>query len=262
MKFKSISKKLIAVLLASALVCSFTGCGVMTVLEEIGSLEDEEDFSYDDHEDEYEQEESYEVKPEEVEEENYVLITEEEEAADTQEEAGEISPASSKSYPVSVYNDIKKNHPGSYMPDHVGTFDAEDIYGNPVNEGIFSNKDITIVNIWGTYCGPCISEMPELGEWAKDLPENVQIIGLCIDVDSADGAREAQSIVEKAGADFTHIAAGTSEFYSILSGVYAVPTTFMVDRLGNIIEIDDGVGVNPEGYKKAMEDYLGELGKY
>lgn len=55
-------------------------------------------------------------------------------------------------------------------------FEVTDLEGNPVGESnsIFENTDITVVNCWGTFCTPCIDEMPELEEWTKEMPDNVQ----------------------------------------------------------------------------------------
>ena len=61
-------------------------------------------------------------------------------------------------------------------------FTAKDLQGNEVTEEIFAGKDLTVLNIWGTFCPPCIREMPELGEWARAMPENVQLIGLITDI--------------------------------------------------------------------------------
>ena len=61
-------------------------------------------------------------------------------------------------------------------------FTAENLALESVDSSIFAEKDLTVLNVWGTFCGPCINEMPELGEWQRALPENVQIIGLVADV--------------------------------------------------------------------------------
>ena len=42
------------------------------------------------------------------------------------------------------------------------TFESQDLDGNKITSDIFSNNIITMINIWGTFCGPCIREMPEL----------------------------------------------------------------------------------------------------
>ena len=57
-------------------------------------------------------------------------------------------------------------------------FKSVDLEGNEIDNSIFANADITVLNFWGTYCGPCINEMPELEAWNKELPDNIQIIGV------------------------------------------------------------------------------------
>ena len=43
-------------------------------------------------------------------------------------------------------------------------FTAQDLDGNTVDESIFADYEVTMVNLWGTFCGPCLQEMPDLGE--------------------------------------------------------------------------------------------------
>ncbi|MDE7130406.1 MAG: TlpA family protein disulfide reductase [Lachnospiraceae bacterium] len=144
---------------------------------------------------------------------------------------------------------------GSAMP----AFTAKDLDGNTVTESIFSDKDLTVVNIWGTFCGPCIREMPELGTWAKDMPDNVQLIGLVIDIAGDEDTEHhdlAVSIMQNADADFTQLVAN-QDFADILKDVYGVPTTMFVDKDGNIVG-DPIIGANVDGYKEFVEDYLNE----
>lgn len=142
---------------------------------------------------------------------------------------------------------------GAKMP----SFTATDLNGNTVTESIFSEKDLTVVNIWGTFCGPCVGEMPELGTWAQEMPDNVQLIGLVIDVADEEDTEHrdlAVSIMEKAGADFTQIIAN-QDFADILKDIYGVPTTIFVDKEGNIVG-DSIIGADVDGYKQFVEEYL------
>lgn len=150
-------------------------------------------------------------------------------------------------------SDSKQADSGAKMP----SFTATDLNGNTVTESIFSEKDLTVVNIWGTFCGPCVGEMPELGTWAQEMPDNVQLIGLVIDVAGEEDTEHrdlAVSIMEKAGADFTQIIAN-QDFADILKDVYGVPTTIFVDKEGNIVG-DAIVGADVDGYKQFVEEYL------
>ena len=82
--------------------------------------------------------------------------------------------------------------PGADLVGQVLSFESEDIDGNPVSsEDIFSQHEITMVNIWATWCGPCKSELEELGEIDRRLSsKDCAILGICIDADeSPDEAR-------------------------------------------------------------------------
>lgn len=83
-------------------------------------------------------------------------------------------------------NFFEEQEPGQEagLPDKIPAFKAKDLDGNEVTDSIFKEKDLTVVNIWGTFCTPCVEEMPELGEWAKEMPDNVQIVGLVCDIES------------------------------------------------------------------------------
>ena len=62
------------------------------------------------------------------------------------------------------------------------TFTAKNLDKEDIDSSIFADKDLTVLNVWETFCGPCINEMPELAAWAKEMPENVQIVGLVADI--------------------------------------------------------------------------------
>lgn len=137
-------------------------------------------------------------------------------------------------------------------------FTATDLEGNTVTESIFADKDLTVLNIWGTFCGPCVGEMPELGEWAKEMPDNVQMVGLVIDINGEEDTKQrdaAVDITSKAGAEFTQIIVN-QDFAPVLKDVLGVPTTMFIDKDGNIAG-DPILGADVDGYKKFVEEYLG-----
>ena len=145
----------------------------------------------------------------------------------------------------------------NYVPaDPDLAFESQDIYGNPVSSDIFSKADVTVVNIWGTFCDPCIGELPHLEEWRQDMPDNVQIIGIVCNSYEADdrGAQDAQFLVEQAGVKYTNIITG-SDMYDLMSQFEYVPTTILVDREGNRIG-EPITGAYVDAYKKAVSDYL------
>ena len=140
-------------------------------------------------------------------------------------------------------------------------FTTNDIDGNEVTQSIFANKDLTVVNIWGTFCGPCINEMPELGAWEKELPDNVQIVGLIVDISSTDDETQiaaAKQITEKADVGFVNLIGGNGAFDELISSIVGVPTTIFVDKSGNIVgEII--VGADVDRYKSFVNKYVEAL---
>lgn len=64
------------------------------------------------------------------------------------------------------------------FPSAVNVFSTTDLEGNTVTNDIFSQADLTVVNFWGTFCNPCINEMPELAKWNEEMPDNVQMLSL------------------------------------------------------------------------------------
>lgn len=140
-----------------------------------------------------------------------------------------------------------------------GNFKSETLEGEKVTQEIFSKADLTMVNIWGTFCGPCIQEMPELGELSREYEDQgLQMIGMLCDVEEA-GDEAALEIVEKTQADYQHIVASQELKLGILEKVYAVPTTIFVDREGTQIgEIYSGAR-DKDGWTAVIEDLLKEV---
>lgn len=135
--------------------------------------------------------------------------------------------------------------------------------GDVFDESNFEDYDITMINIWATFCGPCISELPELEELYEDLPENVNLVGLCTDY-SENTAEDVKSLMEEAGITYTNIAGSTTINDSLLKNIQYVPTTIFVDNEGNIIgEVQIGVprGDAKESYMTMIEDRLEAIGK-
>lgn len=136
----------------------------------------------------------------------------------------------------------------------VGAFTTTDLDGNEVTESIFSGYDLTVINVWGTFCGPCIGEMPELARWHKELPENVQLIGLVSDVNEGGDVSAAQKILSDTGVEFVNLLSSNS-LIPLLSMSQYVPTTYFVDSEGKMVG-DPIVGADVNGYKQFVEEYL------
>ena len=142
------------------------------------------------------------------------------------------------------------------FPVNMPEFSTTDMDGNKVTNDTFADYDLTVVNFWATYCNPCIDELPELTEWKKELPDNVNLIGLLVDVDEkgSDQYKLAEKIIKETGADYQHLIA-TEEFDDMISNLVGVPTTFFVDSTGKIIG-EPFAGADVDAYKQTVEEYL------
>lgn len=120
------------------------------------------------------------------------------------------------------------------------TFDAQTLDGASLSSDLFSDSRITMVNVWATYCNPCLNEMPGLGELALTYDsDDFQLIGIISDV--MEGADEktlqkAADLVAQTGADYPHLLLNESLYTALLKEVSAVPTTFFVNQDGQILD--------------------------
>ncbi len=161
-------------------------------------------------------------------------------------EQGQSSePVASSSASAQVEEPVSsENTSGDANPDEptLKNFKTTDLDGNEVTQEIFSNADLTMINIWATYCNPCLGEMPDLGVLAEEYADQgVQIVGILMDVydqnwnvvqSQVDLAKE---IIQETGADYLHLMPSTDLIYAKLRYVQAVPETIFVDKEGNLV---------------------------
>lgn len=113
------------------------------------------------------------------------------------------------------------------------TFEGTDLEGNTVSEAVFLQSRLTMVNVWATYCNPCLSEMPGLGELAAEYDgSEFQVIGIVSDVKEGEDQTLVESLVQQTGADYPHLLANDSIGQALLAGVTGVPTTFFFGEDG------------------------------
>lgn len=140
------------------------------------------------------------------------------------------------------------------------SFELTDLEGNEVVVGDYiTGNTVTMINYWGTFCGPCINEMPELAELEKEYKDKgFEILGMTCDVyDGAGGYDEdilldAIDIVEDTGVEYPVFVA-TPELldYALLE---AYPTTVFVDSEGNLL-MSPIVGSHT---KEEWEEYIAQ----
>ena len=120
------------------------------------------------------------------------------------------------------------------------SFEGQDIDGNPVDSAtLFSNNAVTVVNFWFTTCKPCVGELPDLEALHQELAKKGgAVIGInAFTLDSnAKEIEDAKSILEQQGVTYPNIwFASNSDAGLFTAGLYAFPTTYVVDRNGRIV---------------------------
>lgn len=139
----------------------------------------------------------------------------------------------------------------------LSSFSSTDINGNPVDNKIFSDYDLTMVNVWTTWCGFCITEMPELQTLYTELPENINLISICGDADTE--GELAKSILAESKAEFTTIVANDEINSGFMQNITGFPTTVFVDKEGKIVgepQVGAPRGDIVEGYMALINDRL------
>ena len=135
------------------------------------------------------------------------------------------------------------------------TFEGTDLEGNTVSQDVFAQSKLTMVNVWATFCNPCLREMPGLGELAAEYdPAEFQLIGVVSDVREGEDQSLVESLVQETGADYPHLLANESLDQAILSSVSGVPTTFFFDGEGAYLG-----GVVGSAEKSDWEELIHEL---
>ena len=120
------------------------------------------------------------------------------------------------------------------------SFEGQDLDGNPVDSAtLFSNNAVTVVNFWFTTCKPCVGELPDLEALHQELAKKGgAVIGInAFTLDSnAKEIEDAKSILEQQGVTYQNICfASDSDAGLFTAGLYAFPTTYVVDRNGRIV---------------------------
>lgn len=147
------------------------------------------------------------------------------------------------------------------------TFDTIDLEGNKVTSDILSKYDVTMINVWATWCPPCRAELPEIAKLYEAFKDKgCNIIGLTGDVspDAQDALPTAKELISKAGCKYT-VVQYNDTLKSILSNLSAWPTTIFVDKKGNIIasSVNDIIIGSRDlaEFTEAMEKALKAVGK-
>ena len=119
-------------------------------------------------------------------------------------------------------------------------FEGKDLNGNPVkSDDLFSKNAVTVVNFWFTTCNPCVGELSELDALNKELAKKggalIGVNTFTLDGDEA-AISEAKDVLAKKGVTYQNVYfASDGEAGKFTTNIFAYPTTYVVDRNGNIV---------------------------
>ena len=119
-------------------------------------------------------------------------------------------------------------------------FEGKDLDGNPVkSDDLFSGNAVTVVNFWFTTCNPCVGELADLDALNRDLAEKggalIGVNTFTLDGDES-AISEAKDVLTKKGATYQNVYfPSDGEAGKFTANIFAYPTTYVVDRNGNIV---------------------------
>jgi thiol-disulfide isomerase/thioredoxin len=140
-----------------------------------------------------------------------------------------------------------------------------DLYGEEITSKDLSQNKLVVLNIWATWCPPCIQELPELQKISDAFAEQgVQVVGVLQDAVTELGVpnektiQNALDLLENANASYTVIIPDETLTTKFINTMQYFPTTFFIDETGNVIHIV--VGANDfEDWSKEIDEALEQL---
>ena len=150
----------------------------------------------------------------------------------------------------------------------VGKFETKGIDGKDYTEKVFSDYDLTLVNIFTTWCSPCVNEIPELEKLYEEMKEKgVGVVGVVLDTVGDDGKQDEET-VKKAGvlqdktkASYPFLSPDSTMMNGRLNGISAFPETFFVDKEGNIVGETYTGSHTLDEWKEIVEKELANVSK-
>ena len=135
-------------------------------------------------------------------------------------------------------------------------FTAVDIYGNTVTEASLGEHELFFIHFWATWCGPCITEMPDLAQLEQDYADRVGFLVLLGDFDNKSGAIDIYNYFDFPDIENSITVCGQTTFdnqHEIMKmlDIQFIPTTIIIDADGNMLE--HLVGSQFENYAKYLD---------
>ncbi len=121
----------------------------------------------------------------------------------------------------------------------IGAFSTVDLDGNAVDSNIFAKSKLTMVNVWATYCSPCIAEIPHLAKLDDEI-DDFQILGILGDAGWKGALYDknvelGKEILEKSGAPYVNVVPDDILNNKMIAYITGYPTSFFMDQNGQIV---------------------------
>ena len=136
-------------------------------------------------------------------------------------------------------------------PEMAPPLQAQDLLGKPVNKDNWAGK-VVLVNFWATWCPPCREEIPELLQLKKEYKDRLEIVGISEDDDPP---ASVLKFARQMGMTYPIVMA-TPELIEAYGGVPALPTSFLIDTQGRVVQKHSGL-FPIEGYDLEIRSLLG-----
>ncbi|WP_448974926.1 TlpA family protein disulfide reductase [Oribacterium sp.] len=142
-----------------------------------------------------------------------------------------------------------------------------DIDGKEFSGKDFSDYDLTMVNVFATWCSPCVQEIPDLAEIQKEMKgKGVNIVGVVTDTvdqtgENQEALEKAKLIRERSKAEYPFLIPDKSNFNGRLSGIQAFPETFFVDKKGQVVGETYSGSHNKKAWLEIIEKELAQVKK-
>ena len=142
---------------------------------------------------------------------------------------------------------------------------TKDIDGKEFSSKDFANYDLTMVNVFATWCSPCVQEIPDLAEIQKEMKDKgINIVGVVTDTmdqtgENQEALEKAKLIRERSKAEYPFLIPDQSNFNGRLSGIQAFPETFFVDKKGQIVGETYSGSHNKKAWLEIIEKELAKV---
>ncbi|MCL1803958.1 MAG: TlpA family protein disulfide reductase [Eubacteriaceae bacterium] len=145
------------------------------------------------------------------------------------------------------------------------SIDTIDLYGNSIDGKVYESNRLTVMNVWATWCSPCVDELPELQKISESFSsQGVQVVGILQDAITDLGLpiegviNNAIKLMGSANASYTVILPDETLAKAFISSMEFFPTTFIVDSSGKVIVTEIGAH-SFDDWSEIINEALSEL---